>query len=134
LSCCNIGRDLDQIVNNAVDLFDHQTREFKRHGGNPICIAIVGVNHAGHVTSYEGKDRPFTTDGRKYKHPIQEAADAIARLREFAAPSFDEFMILRYKATNEAPYAFAWVDENQTAMEYSALLTRVSRDYDRRFA
>lgn len=27
----------------------------------------------------------------------------------------------------------AWVDENQTAMEYSALLTRVSRDYDRRF-
>jgi len=78
---------------------------------------------------HQGTSRPVDTGVG-----VQEAADAIARLRELAAPSFDEFMILRYKATNEAPYAFAWVDENQTAMEYSALLTRVSRDYDRRFA
>lgn len=37
--------------------------------------------------SYEGRRR-FPTDGKKYKHPIQEAADAEARLRKDALPVF----------------------------------------------
>jgi hypothetical protein len=95
-------------------------------------VGIVGVNFAEQYTSYEG-ERSFPTDGRKYKHPIQEAADAISRLQQRAMPAFDELLILRFNASNKPPHPFSWIDENQTALEYSALLTRVSREYDRRF-
>jgi len=50
-----------------------------------------------------------------------------------AAPSFDEFQILRFRATNIAPYPFEWRDYAQTAKEYGALLVRLSRLYDSRF-
>ena len=48
-------------------------------------------------------------------------------------PSFDEFLILRFEASNTPPHQFLWKDENQTLLEYSALLTRLSREYDHRF-
>jgi hypothetical protein len=47
---------------------------------------------------------------------------------------FDEFQVLRFRATNVKPYPFDWIDLVKTEMEYSAVLTRVSRDYERRFA
>ena len=66
----------------------------------PICIAVVGVNHAPGYTSFEGT-RSFPTDGTaRYKHPSQEAAEAIRRLMADARPAFDEFLILRFSASN----------------------------------
>jgi hypothetical protein len=121
-------KQIDRVIGDLL----RQMQEFKKRGGHPICIGIAGVNFAQQYTSYEG-DRAFPTDGRKYKHPVQEASDAISRLRQRAAPGFDEFMILRFEASNVSPHSFAWVDENETLLEYSALLTRVSREYDRRF-
>jgi hypothetical protein len=121
-------KQIDRVVGDLV----RQTEQFKRRGGQAICVGVVGVNFARQYTSFEG-DRAFPTDGRKYKHPIQEAKDAISRLREHAAPSFDEFLILRFEASNTQPHPFLWVDESQTLLEYSALLTRLSREYDRRF-
>ncbi len=121
-------RQIDRVIGDLV----RQTEEFRKRGGNPICVGIVGVNHAETCTSYEG-DRAFPTDGRKYKHPIAEAADAISRLDRRARPSFDEFVILRFAASNAAPFSFSWVQEQPMVLEYSALLTRVSREYDRRF-
>jgi hypothetical protein len=56
------------------------------------------------------------------------------RLQRLAAPSFDEFLLLPFRATNIRPFPFEWVDYELTAREYSALLVRVSREYDRRFA
>ena len=82
--------------------------------------------------SYEG-ERAWPTDGRKHKHPIQEAAEAERRLVSRAAEKFDEFQILRFRATNVAPFPFEWLDLDQTAKEYAALLLRLSREYDRRF-
>ena len=75
-------KQIDRVIGDLV----RQTEEFKRKGGgDPICVGIVGVNFAPRYTSYEG-DRTFPTDGKKYKHPIQEAEDAIARLLQRAAP------------------------------------------------
>ena len=37
------------------------------------------------------------------------------------------------EADNVEPYPFEWLDYEQTAKEYSALLVRVSRMYDQRF-
>jgi hypothetical protein len=121
-------KQIDRVITDL----KNQVVQFKRLGGNPICIGIVGVNSAEHVVSYEG-GRRFPTDGKRHKHPIQEAAEAGRRLQSLAAPSFDEFLVLRFRATNVRPYPFTWTDEAQTKLEYGALLTRVSREYDQRF-
>jgi hypothetical protein len=92
----------------------------------------VGLNFAPSYTSYEGNVQ-WPTDGHKHKHPIQEASEAERRLISRARPSFDEFQILRFKATNVSPFPFEWLDYPETAKEYGALLIRLSREYDRRF-
>lgn len=121
-------KQIDRVIGDLI----RQTEEFRKRGGNPICVGLVGVNYSERYTSFEG-ERDFPTDGAKYKHPIQEAEDAVARLLQLAASHFDEFQILRFVATNQEPFPFSWVDEGTTVMEYSAMLTRISREYDRRF-
>jgi hypothetical protein len=49
----------------------------------------------------------ISTAGKKYKHPIQEAADAEVRLRQDALPAFDEFLILNFTATDVRRHPFA---------------------------
>ena len=78
--------------------------------------------------------RAFPTDGTgRFKHPRQEAAAAIVRLEQQARSVFDEFVVLRFDATNASPFPFTWVDAQQKLLEYSAALTRLSRLYEQRF-
>lgn len=121
-------KQIDRVIGDLI----RQIQEFRKTGGTPICVGIVGVNSAVNYTSYEGA-REWPTDGKKHKHPTQEAAEAERRLLSRAASDFDEFQILRFCATNVEPFPFEWLDYNQTASEYSSLLLRVSREYDRRF-
>lgn len=106
-----------------------QAAHFQGKSGRPISIGIVGINQAPFTTTYEG-DRTFKTDGKKHKHPSAEAAEAERRLLRDAAPAFDEFLVLRFTATNEAPFKFAWTDEGATQRDYGAILARVSRQYE----
>jgi len=122
-------KQIDRVIGDLVK----QVAHFKRGAGTPICVGIVGINSAQVCTGYEGT-RAFKTDGRKHKHPYQEAAEAEARLVTQARPSFDEFLVLRYRATNARPYDFEWVDLQTTELDYGAILTRMSREYDRRFS
>ena len=121
-------KQIDRVINDLTN----QVTQFKRGGGNPICVAFVGINFAEQYVSFEGRKR-WPTDGKKYKHPIQEAAQAEQRLNDKARSAFDEFQILRFRATNARPFPFDWVDLEKTEMEYSSVLTRISREYDRRF-
>jgi hypothetical protein len=121
-------KQIDRVIGDLA----RQVEEFKRTGGNPICVGIVGVNHAASYTSYEG-ERKWPTDGKKHKHPAQEAEEAEKRLFDKVSTKFDEFQILRFRATNVAPFPFDWVDLKKTSLEYGALLIRISREYDRRF-
>lgn len=121
-------KQIDRVCSDLRGQIDH----FRRGGGNPISVGIVGVNHAGKYTSVEG-DRAFPTDGHKYKHPIQEAQSAIDRLRRDAEPSYDFFLTLHFDASNAEPYPFSWIDPAETRANYAAMLTRLSREYDRRF-
>ena len=122
-------KQIDRVISDLLN----QATQFRRGGGNPICVAFVGINFAAQYVSFEGRKR-WPTDGKKYKHPIQEAAQAEKRLNDKARPAFDEFQILRFRATNAKPFPFEWFDLNSTEMEYSSVLTRVSREYDRRFS
>jgi hypothetical protein len=122
---------IKQIGRVKSDL-EKQVDHFHRGAGNPICVGIVGVNYAESCVSYEG-DREYPTDGKKYTHPVQEAAGAEAHLTDDPAPKFDEFLFLRYRATNAPPYPFEWVRYVDTFQDYGASLTRISRAYNTRF-
>jgi len=60
--------------------------------------------------------------------------EQMQRLNDRTRTAFDEFQLLRFRATNAKPFPFEWVDLSKTEMEYSSVLTRISREYDRRFA
>ena len=122
-------KQIDRVIGDLIKQVTH----FKSGGGNPICVAFVGINFAEQYVSFEGRKR-WPTDGKRYKHPIQEAAQAEQRLNDKARSAFDEFQFLRFRATNTKPFPFEWVDLANSELEYSSLLTRISREYDRRFA
>lgn len=116
---------IKQIDRVGTDLIN-QAAEFRRHGNNPICVGIVGVNHAQAYTGFEG-DRAWPTDGKKYKHPIQEAQAAQQALVARGVPGhFDEFLFLHFIATNDGAFPFAWVNAGQTERAYGAALVRLS--------
>jgi len=122
-------KQIDRVINDL----KNQVAQFRRGGGNPICVAIVGVNHAESTVGYEG-DRPFPTTGKDgFLHPFQEAPEAERRLRLLAAPDYDEFLILSFKATNTAPYPFEWANYNERRLDYAAALSRISARYQQRF-
>ena len=122
-------KQIDRVINDL----RNQVSQFQRGGGNPICVAIVGVNHAKRCVSYEG-ERAFPTTGHGgFMHPYQEAPEAERRLVADAAPAFDEFLVLRFRATNEPPYSFEWVDYKAARLDYAAALTRICSRYQQRF-
>jgi hypothetical protein len=122
---------IKQIDRVTTDLCN-QVVQFRKHGDNPICVGIVGINEADRYVSWEGQRSYPTTGHDGYVHPIQEAAEAQRRLLNLAAPAFDEFLVLPYRANNEPPYEFEWVDFGRTTTDYAAVLTRVSSKYQRR--
>jgi hypothetical protein len=109
-----------------------QAATFRAHNLDCITVAIIGVNYADHYAAYEG-ERATHTDGKKYKHPVQEAATMLTLLEVEVRPHFDELILLPYKATNEPPYPFEWVNDRRTFEEYGAALLRLSNLYQRRF-
>jgi hypothetical protein len=121
-------KQIDRVISDLKG----QAAHFRSRGGNPLCIGIVGINHAPYCTSFEG-DRSFRTDGKKHKHPASEAGSAEARLKLHAASAFDEFIILRFAARNEPPFAFEWINPQATFLDYGAALARISQQYEARF-
>jgi hypothetical protein len=122
-------KQIDRVINDL----RNQVAQFHRGGGNPISVAVVGINAAESTVGYEG-DRPYPTTGKGgFLHPIQEAAEAERRLRALAAPEFDEFLILRFKATNASIYPFEWTNYGETRLDYAAALSRISARYQQRF-
>lgn len=121
-------KQIDRVINDL----RNQAAQFHKGGPQAVCVGIVGVNHADHYISFEGERSWPTTGKQGYLHPRQEAAEAERRLREDAAPSYNEFLILGYKATNEAPFPFEWVDFEQIRLNYGALLTRISSMFQQR--
>ncbi|HUJ83081.1 MAG TPA: hypothetical protein VLW83_14445 [Candidatus Acidoferrales bacterium] len=121
-------KQIDRVLNDLRSQVTH----FRRGGESAITVGIVGVNHAPSYVSYEG-ERSFRTTGRGgYLHPFQEADEAEGRLQQLGAPAFDEFLLLRFIATNAPPYHFEWVDYEDSRRNYGAILARVSREYQKR--
>ena len=119
-------KQIDRVISDLKGQAGH----FRSRGGNPICVGLVGINRAPYCTTYES-NRSYKTDGSStYKHPIDEADEAERRLLQLAAPDFDEFLILRFEATNELPFSFAWSDARAMSLDYGAALARIGQQYD----
>jgi hypothetical protein len=56
-----------------------------------------------------------------------------ARHIEGLRPEFDELLILPFRATNVAPFAFERVDADRTRQDYASFLVRLSSQYGQRF-
>lgn len=122
-------KQIDRVINDL----RNQVVQFSRGGGHPICVAVIGINHAENTVGYEG-DRPFPTTGKQgFLHPFQEATAAERRLQSEVVKEFDEFLVLRFKATNVPPYPFEWVNYKETRLDYSAALSRIGARYQQRF-
>lgn len=121
-------KQLDRVCSDLAK----QVSEFKKHGGNPICVGIVGINWAPSYTGYEGR-RKFATDGKAHKHPIQEAQSTERDLIARVSSQFDELVLLHFEATNVKPFEFRWVDRTKTEDHYASSLVRISREYEARF-
>ena len=118
-------RQIGRVVSDLKDQVEH----FKRKRGKPITVGVAGINYAQHYVSYEGEVTWPTTGKGRHKHPFQEAGEVEHRLKALAAPFYDEFLILQFIATNDAPYPFQWVDEKKTEQDYGAVLARVGGSY-----
>lgn len=121
-------KQLDRV---CTDL-SKQVMEFKKLGGKPVCVGIVGINWSPSYTSFEGRKK-YETDGKRYLHPFQEAEGAERDLLDRVKKDFDELILLRFKATNKRPFDFNWVDKTETENLYGAALIRISREYESRF-
>jgi hypothetical protein len=121
-------KQLDRVGTDMLN----QVAEFRKHGNNPICVGVIGVNYAPMYRSLEGKVE-WLTGVQGHKHPAQEASAAESRLVARVQSSFDELIVLRYIATNIPPFDFRWVDPAATAHDYGATLVRISRYYEQRF-
>ena len=122
-------KQIDRVVNDL----RNQVVQFRRGGGHPICVAVVGINQADHCIGYEGERAFPTTGSAGFLHPLQEAPEAERRLMRDAAELYDEFIVLRFRATNEPPYPFEWVNYESLQKDYAAALTRISGRYQQRF-
>lgn len=123
-----MGKQIDRVIGDL----HRQADEFHRKSATAITVGIVGINFANRYVSHEGERRYITTGLSGSHHPSQEAADAERELLR-AADAYDEFIELGFRATNEPPFEFAWVDQRRLHQDYAARLVRVLRLYNARF-
>ena len=78
-------KQIDRVIGDLIK----QVAHFRRGAGNPICVGIVGINHAAAYTSYEG-ERAWPTDGTsKLKWtPIVGQILGLIKVRERPARPF----------------------------------------------
>ena len=97
---------------------------------NPRCInvAVVGVNYESDYVGWEG-ERPY-----RHRLTANEPEIVSARLSEALLDRYDELLIFRFRATNQSPYPFGWVQPKQVDLDYGAALTRIGELYQSRFS
>ncbi|SRR6266545_577808 len=116
-------KQIDRVINDLAG-FSGRMKSL-----SPACInvAIVGVNHESDYEGHEG-ERSF-----KHKLKAQEPINVMARLHEQLIDRYDELLVLAFRATNQSPYPFNWVEAKRAELDYGAALTRVGDLYQRRF-
>jgi hypothetical protein len=129
-----IGCEVKVLAKSQVKQIDRVISDLRTFASrmaslNPKCInvAVVGVNHESDYEGHEGV--------RTFKHRLgsEEPTIVTARLIENVRRMYDELVIFAFKATNQPPYPFTWLDVGKVELDYGAALTRVGERYEERF-
>lgn len=118
-----IDRVLTDLTGCAVSLREKSLKT--------ITVGFAAVNYSEQWTGIEGT-RSFPVE-RRPQRAIQESEETSRRLIEIARPAFDEFLLLRFRATNQEPYPFTWLNAVGMSADYGAALVRISHQYEERF-
>ena len=117
-------KQIDRVISD-LDNFALRMKSLNR---KCINVAIIGINHESDYISREGR-RPF-------KHKLREQEPTTVReklLRQLSEKKYDEILILEFRATNQKPYPFHWLDAGAVDLDYGAALTRIGERYQERF-
>jgi hypothetical protein len=120
-------KQIDRVINDLTG----SAKSLREKSRDAITVGFAAVNYSEHWTGQEGT-REFPVD-KKSERQRRESDETSRRLLELAAPSFDEFLLLRFRATNRPPYPFSWLNATATASDYGAAVVRIAGLYDRRF-
>lgn len=93
-------KQIDRVINDLKG----SAILLKEKSAGAVTVGIAAVNFSEIYTGLEG-EREFPTD-LKPESAVREAEATSARLEQFAAPCFDEFLLFRFRATNRSPYPF----------------------------
>ncbi len=118
-----IDRVITDLTNSAATL--------KEKSAQAITVGFAAVNYSERWTGMEGM-RSFPVE-RTPKRALEASDETSRRLLELARPAFDEFILLRFKATNQGGFPFSWLNEAWTAADYGAVLVRIAALYEKRF-
>ncbi len=115
-------KQIDRVIN---DLEGFALR-MKRLNKKCINIAVVGVNHEPNYVGFEGV--------REFRHRLREDEPPVVMNRlAVLATSYDEVLLLSFKATNQLPFPFSWGGARKVELDYASVLTRVGERYQERF-
>lgn len=122
-----IAKSQQKQIDRVISDLENFALRMKSLSPQCINVAVVGVNEESDYVGHEG-ERAFRDRLRE-----QEPTLVVAKLREHLLSRYDELLTVRFKATNQPSYPFAWLDARQTELDYGAVLTRVGDLYQRRF-
>jgi hypothetical protein len=118
-----IDRVLNDLTGSAASLKEKSTKA--------ITVGFAAVNYSERWTGMEGT-RSFPVE-RRPARALQESEETSRRLLELARPAFDEFLLLKFRATNQRPFPFSWLNPPGIAADYGAALVRIAGLYENRF-
>ena len=123
-----IAKSLQKQIDRVINDLDGFVLRMKSLRQDCINVAVVGVNHESDYEGHEGE--------RRFKHKLKnrEPLNGMAKLREELLGRYDELLVFPFRASNQPPYPFAWLDRRQVDLDYGAALTRVGELYERRFS
>jgi len=120
-------KQIDRVITDLTS----SANSLKAKSPKAITVGIAGVNYSPQYIGYEGS-RTFPVV-RTRRQAEREAEEVSRRLRELAAPAFDELVLLKFVATNAGGFPFRWVSSRAAIADYGAALVRISALYDARF-
>jgi hypothetical protein len=117
-------KQIDRVIGDLGRQADH----FHAKSTTALTVGIVGINFAERYVSYEGDRRYPTTGVSGSLHPAQEARRAERELLA-AQEKYTELIQLGFRASNEPPYDFEWVNAQKVREDYASRLVRILKVY-----
>lgn len=120
-------KQIDRVINDLIG----SASSLKEKSSNAITVGFAAVNYSERWTGMEGT-RSFPVE-RRPQRAQHESEETSRRLQQLARPAFDEFVLLPFRATNQEPFPFSWLNAQGTAADYGAAVVRIAALYEKRF-